>query len=60
MQRQTSTSSERGVTLMVSCLSRPLEERAARFKLGTLYLADGKPVTWQRPRQVTWPATDAD
>ena len=27
---------------MVSCLSRPLEERAARFKLGTLYLTDGK------------------
>ena len=40
-----------GVTLMVSCLCRPLEEPAARFKLGTLYLTDGKPVTWQRPRK---------
>jgi hypothetical protein len=37
-----------GVTLEVSCFSRPLGDTAARSQLGTLYLTQGKPVTWQR------------
>ena len=37
-----------GMTLEVSCFSRPLGEPAARSHLGTLSLTRGKPVTWRR------------
>ena len=40
-----------GTTLMVSCRSRPHDEPSARFKLGTLHLTVGEPVTWERPRE---------
>lgn len=39
-----------GMTLEVSCFSRPLGE-TARSHLGTLSLTRGEPVTWRRRRQ---------
>ena len=40
-----------GVTLQVSCFLRPLEETAARHRLGMLHLTQGQPVTWQRSKK---------
>ena len=37
-----------GMTLEVSCFSRPVEEPAARSHLGALSLTRGRPVTWRR------------
>jgi hypothetical protein len=41
-----------GMTLQVSCFTRPLGEPKARFRLGTLHLARGELVTLRKGKDV--------
>jgi hypothetical protein len=41
-----------GMTLQVSCFTRPLGEPKARFRLGTLHLTRGEPVTWRKGKDL--------